>query len=162
MTDMAEPDRDAARQMWHDYLASQPAQFSGEESLPDVDGFGDSRELADELIALVLDGIKRATAGLVADYEAAGEPLPGPGDHWVACDGAGVPRAVLRTTEVRVGHLDSVDDAFAYDEGEGDRSREAWLAGHRAFASRRGAALGIATGDDSMMAFERFEVVWQA
>ncbi|MEJ7756826.1 MAG: hypothetical protein WKF83_11360 [Nocardioidaceae bacterium] len=74
---MAEPDRDAARQMWHDYLASQPAQFSGEESLPDVDGFGDSRELADELIALVLDGIKRATAGLVADYEAAGEPCRG-------------------------------------------------------------------------------------
>lgn len=34
-----------------------------------IETFGDSSELADELIAFVVDGPKRATAGLVAEFE---------------------------------------------------------------------------------------------
>jgi len=41
-----------------------------------VFAFGDSPEMADELAHLVLDGPKRATAGLVLEFERDGEPLP--------------------------------------------------------------------------------------
>src|SRR5262245_48242055 len=81
-----------------------------------VEQFGDSRKLADKLITLVLDGAKRATAAAVVEFERAGESIPESGDLWIACDGSGVPRALLRTTEVRVGPLSSVDEAFAWDE----------------------------------------------
>ncbi len=53
--------------------------------------FGDTVELADELIGLILRGPKRATASAVADYEADDEKLPELDDLWVGCDGKGAP-----------------------------------------------------------------------
>ena len=97
--------------------------------------FGDSVELADELLALVLHGPKRATAGLVAEFTADEERLPRIGGHWIVCDGRGVPQAVLRTVGLRLGVVESVDDAFAWDEGEGDRTRADWLRGQRVCGS---------------------------
>ena len=115
--------------MWRDYVAAHPASASVDDEHP-AERFGDSAELADELIDLVLHGPKRATAALVADFLAEGRPLPRIGGHWIACDGSRAPRAVLRTTELRLGPIDSVDDAFA------------------------------CFTDDQEVVFERFRVVW--
>jgi uncharacterized protein YhfF len=81
-------------------------------------------------------------------------------NFWVACDGNGAPRCVLRTVELRLGRLDSVDDAFAWDEGEGDRTRADRPAGHLAYFTRTQAARGQAWDDDLEVVFERFQVVW--
>jgi uncharacterized protein YhfF len=135
-----------------------PAERDGPDA---VEHFGDSPELADELLALVLHGPKRATAGSLAAFEREGAPLPAVGDHWVAADGHGRPRAVLRTSEVRVGPLSSVDDQFAWDEGEGDRTRATWLADHEAYFRREAAAFGVTFDPDMPTVFERFEVVYQ-
>lgn len=149
--------------MWDAYAARFPERATADQTAPDdlvVEQFGDSAELADELLALVLDGPKRATASLVVEYVAAGEPLPSIGGHWVACDGAGAPRAILRTTELRVGQVLSVDDAFAWDEGEDDRTRDSWLREHRRYWDRVCAAQGLSFDDSSEVVFERFDVVW--
>lgn len=37
----------------------------------------------------------------------------------VVVDGQGVPKAVLKTIELTKRRFDEVDEAFAYDEGEG-------------------------------------------
>lgn len=126
----------------------------------DVFCFGDSPEMADELAALVLAGTKRATAGLLADHEDEGTAVPAAGDHCVVHLGDGRPCAVIRSTEVRVGPLSSVDAAFAWDEGEGDRSLAYWQAAHERFFRRRCAALGLAFDDSVEVVFERFELVW--
>lgn len=125
-----------------------------------VEQFGDSPALADELLELVLHGPKRATAGSLAAYEHEGAPLPAVGDHWVVVDGSGRPRVVLRTAEVRVGPLSSVDDAFARDEGEGDRTRATWLADHEAYFRRELASLDLRFDPDMPTVFERFDVVY--
>ena len=125
-----------------------------------VERFGDSPELADELVALVLKGPKRATAGSLAAFEREDAPLPLVGDHWAVVDGAGRPRAVLCTTEVRVGPLSSVDDAFAWAEGEGDRTRASWLADHEAYFRRELASLDLPFDPDMSTVFERFDVVY--
>ncbi|MGY1672617.1 ASCH domain-containing protein [Geodermatophilus sp. SYSU D00710] len=151
--------REEAAAMWRQYAATRPAGGPPEDE-PPVERFGDSRSLADELIALVLAGTKRATAGLAGDFAREEEPLPRIGGYWIACDGDGRPRAVLRSTELRVGRLDSVDDAFAWDEGEGDRTREDWLRGHLRYFTRTLAALGQAWDDELEVVFERFRVVW--
>ena len=116
--------------------------------------------LADELLELILSGRKRATAGLLRDHEVKGEALPVVGEHVVVLDSKGAPRAIWRTTELRIGPFVSVDDAFAWDEGEGDRSRADWLEGHRWWFGRQADREGFAFADDTPTIFERFEVVW--
>ena len=118
--------------------------------------FGDSGDLADELLAFVERGTKRATAGSIAEYEAEKEPIPQPGAYFGLLDGRGRGRFVMQTTEVSVGRLDSVDAAFAWDEGEYDRTRESWLDGHRRYFLRQ----GIVNPDALELVFERFRVVW--
>jgi len=125
-----------------------------------VEPFGDSAALADDLLALVIDGPKRATAGGLADYAHHGDPLPYEGRLTVATDGSGQPRAVLRTTEVRVGPLSSVDDAFAWDEGEGDRSRADWLRLHEAYFARYLPTIGHTFDPEMATVFERFDLVY--
>ena len=141
---VAPPDLVAAERMWAEYAAAHPeALVAGDEYV--VEGFGDSAPLADALLDLVLHGPKRATAALSIEYEEEGEQLPRIGGHWIACDGSGAPRAILRTTELRLGDFDSVDEAFARDEGENERTR---------------AAAGSAFDPSDEIVFERFSVVW--
>lgn len=94
--------------------------------------FGDSPALADELLALVLEGKKRATCWAVAEGMKGAEI----GKHMVVCDGAGRPRAVLQTLELTQRRFDEVDAAFAFDEGEGDRSLAFWRAAHQGYFTR--------------------------
>lgn len=147
--------------LWHEFLALHPDH---RRECPPVEAFGDSPTMADGLLDLVIHGPKRATAGLVADYALDNEPLPRVGQHRVVTDGAGTESVVVRYLDVRVGRLDSVDEQFAWDEGEGDRTRDSWLADHRAFAGRRCAAQGIAIPAEGVDAldtvFQRFAVVW--
>lgn len=159
MTVLPAPDRAAAAEMWAAYLAAHPdaATLAPEYS---VEFYGDSVELADELIGLVIAGGKRATAGLVDDFRDEGVPLPRVGSHWIACDGSGAPRVVQRSIELRIGPIESIDDAFAWDEGEGDRTRSDWLDGHRRFFTRTLAARGIVFDESQPVLFERFRVVW--
>jgi uncharacterized protein YhfF len=152
-------DRSGALAMWRQYVDTRTFPAPPDEE-PWVGRFGDSPGMADELLALVLAGTKRATAGLVRNHVLAPEPLPRIGGHWVVCDGAGTPRCVLRTVELRVGRLDSVDDAFAWDEGEGDRSRNYWLEAHLRYFTRTRATRGEQWNDDLEVLFERFRVVW--
>jgi uncharacterized protein YhfF len=126
----------------------------------DVVAFGDGPEMATELAELTVAGIKRATAGLVRQFGPGGEAAPVIGGFVVLVDGADCPCAIWRTAELRIGPLNSVDEQFAWDEGEGDRTRDWWLAAHRRFFTRRAAAEGIQMHDEIETVFERFEIVW--
>jgi uncharacterized protein YhfF len=126
----------------------------------DVVAFGDGPDMATELAELVVVGIKRATAGLVRQFGPGGEPPPVPGGYVVLLDGADRPRAIWRTTELRTGPLNSVDERFAWDEGEGDRTRDWWLAAHVRFFTRWAAAQDFRMHDEIETVFERFEIVW--
>src|SRR6266566_4491667 len=117
-------------------------------------------EMATELAELVVAGIKRATAGLVRQFGPDGEPPPVVGGYVVLLDGADRPRAVWRTIEVRIGPLNSVDERFAWDEGEGERTRAWWLSAHRRFFGRRAAAQAYRMHDEIETIFERFEIIW--
>ena len=126
----------------------------------DVCRMGSSAAMGNELLDLILGGRKRATAYLLRDVEQGGEKLSRVGGHVVVVDGSDRPRAIWRTRTVEVKPLDHVDPAFAWDEGEGDRTRDGWLAIHRRYFAARAANEGF-TFDESMPAvFERFILVW--
>ena len=157
--DLADPDLVAAERMWSDYAASR-SELAATGTEHTVEQFGDSRSLADELLELVVHGPKRATADLVAELTRDGDPLPRVGGHWIACDGAGRPRVVLRSVELRLGPFDSVDEAFAFDEGEDDRTLASWKDNHQRYWKRTCAARGVEWSAQQEVMFERFEVVW--
>ena len=149
---------DGVQALWQAYC-----EAAGEDpsSLGAVERFGDSAEMANELLGLVLAGTKTATAGLARDYAETGEPLPEPGGHWIAVDGHGVARCVLRTVEIRLGTLGTVDEDFARDEGEGDRSRAWWLDAHRQFFVRQYQHTERPFDEEQgEVVFECFQLVW--
>jgi uncharacterized protein YhfF len=111
--------------------------------------FGDSPKMADELLAHVLAGEKTATCWSVADGE-----LTQVGKRMVVKDGAGRPRAVLETVDLRQRRFDTVDEAFALAEGEGFTSLQDWRDDHQRYFARNG---GFAP--DMMLWCERFRLV---
>ncbi len=113
--------------------------------------FGDSRELCDELLALVRSGAKTATCGALRDFEA-GEPMPQVGRRDLALDWDGKPVLVIETTEVTIRRFRDVPEGFALAEGEG--SLEDWKQGHIAFFSRNGGF-----DPDMQLVCERFRLV---
>ncbi|MGI8948469.1 MAG: ASCH domain-containing protein [Ornithinimicrobium sp.] len=100
---------------------------------PPAWSFGGDPTQADELLSLVLAGTKTATSSARADYDADGEQVPEFGSLSIVLDGAGHPRALLRTTDVRVVRFDQVDAAHARAEGEADGSLEQWREAHAEF-----------------------------
>ena len=114
--------------------------------------FGDSPELADELLALVLAGGKRATCSSLAACEA--DIMPTVGEVSVILDGAGRPRCAIRTTQVEIMAFEDIGEAFARAEGEGDLSYAWWRDAHEAYYCREGSwAPGM------KVVCERFELV---
>jgi uncharacterized protein YhfF len=108
----------------------------------------------------VLRGAKTGTATAVAELEAAGEPVPKKGDLSVVLDGAGEPRALIRTTAVDVVAFDDVTEEFAYTEGEGERTLASWRADHEAYWRRVLPTLGLEFDRSMDVVCERFEVLY--
>ena len=123
---------------------------------PEAWAFGDSPELADELLELVLDGRKTATCDALWRYEVEQERLSEPGDLWIILDGEGSPRCVIETIEVNVRPMNEVDETFAFDEGEDDRSWSSWYAAHERYFRRTLAEIDRAFEPTMPLVLERF------
>jgi uncharacterized protein YhfF len=144
---------DAVQAMWDEFAAA-----TGVVDDHTVEAFAEGDPtLSTELGLLVRDGPKRATASVVAAYETEGEPLPRLGTYTVVIDGAGLPLCIIRTTELAIRRFGEVDERFAFDEGEGDRTLSFWRQAHREFFATHG---GITLDDDTEMVLERFQLVW--
>ncbi|KZL21241.1 ASCH domain protein [Pseudovibrio axinellae] len=107
------------------------------EHLPSF-AFGDSPDLADRLLELVLNGTKTASCGDLLSYEREGEPLPQPGDQYVVVDGKGQAACVIEMVTVDVRQFNEIDEVWAVLEGEGDLSLEFWQDAHREYFERNG------------------------
>jgi uncharacterized protein YhfF/GNAT superfamily N-acetyltransferase len=122
--------------------------------------FDDNQPSADALAALVLMGKKRATAGLLWEYESEGSGVPKPGDLSIVTNWAGEPQCVIETRSVVVRPFGEVDEDFAATEGEGDGSLAYWREVHWAYFTRACARIGQTPSHDMPVACERFEVIY--
>ena len=126
-----------------------------------VDKFGDSPQMADELLKPVLSGLKTATCSAVWEWEHEGNPPPKPGLLSVILNGADEPKCIIVTVEVTVKKYIEVDEVFARDEGEGDFSLEYWRAAHKRFFTRTLPAIGREFTEEMPLVCERFIIVWK-
>jgi uncharacterized protein YhfF len=116
--------------------------------------FGDSPEMADELLALVLAGTKTATCGALRDFPDGSPARPVVGRRDVVLDGKGRRAAVIETVEVTIKRFNEVDEAFAHDEGEGFRTAADWRERHRGYFERNSVF-----SPDMELVCERFRLV---
>ena len=141
---------------WEAYLVQHPEAAKRFDS---AWAFGDNPRLADELLALVLSGIKTGTAQNYELVEAKGLPLPFIGGLSVLLDSEGQPRAIIETTKVEVVPFDEVTAEFAYSEGEDDRSLESWRHEHEVFFTRELKNEGKDFDPDMRVICENFRLV---
>ncbi len=126
-----------------------------------VDKFGDSPQMADELLIPVLSGLKTATCSALWEWEHEGNNIPHPGLLSVIMDGNGEPKCIIETIDVTIKYYSEVDAGFANDEGEGDLSLDHWREAHKRFFTRTLLAIGREFTEDMPLVCERFKVVWK-
>ena len=112
--------------------------------------FGDSPQIADELLGLVLAGIKTGTCWPVSE----GLKGSAEGARYVVLDSAARPRAIIESVHLEQCRFDKVEADFASSEGEGDRSLATWREIHQACFTRQGAY-----APDMLLWCERFRLV---
>ena len=95
--------------------------------------FGTPGESRQKLIDFILHGNKRATAGLLRDYEAENEPLEHVGEVLAMIDNDGQVVGKLKITRVEVLPFIDVPDEFAIAEAEGDLCAADFRQSHRKF-----------------------------
>jgi len=127
---------------------------------PRVDGLrglelGTPGELRARLNGLVLAGTKRATAGLLSEYDEEGEELEHVGEHLALLDDDGNRVGTVEVTSLEIHPFIEVPWDFADAEGEGFTDLEDWRAGHRRFWER----VGTPVDDDTPIACLRFVLV---
>lgn len=144
---------------WRAYRESRP-DIAVPLAPPEAFAFGDSKEMADELGALVMRGVKLATASALWCYSE-GDALPEVGELAIVLNGHEQPLCVIKPTEVAVKPFYEVDEQFAHDEGEGDRSLAYWRGAHRRFFSRTLAYVNRIFDEAMPVVCERFKVVFR-
>jgi uncharacterized protein YhfF len=110
---------------------------------PIVDGLrtleiGTPGAMRQRLNQLILDGQKRATAGLLIEYVKENEELELEGELLALVDDDTQRIATVVVVEVETVPFIEVPWKFAQAEGEGDESLEEWREGHRRFWSAEG------------------------
>lgn len=115
---------------------------------------GTPGEMRQWLNGLILEGRKKATAGLLSDYAAEGEELESVGERMPLVDDEGKPVAMLVITKVETHRFIDVPWSFAASEGEGDESIEEWRDGHRRYFE----GVGTPVDDDSLITCISFEL----
>ena len=124
-----------------------------------ADGYGDTPELSEELLALIRTGQKRAGTGLLWAYEADDQALPEAGDIEIVVDHHNEPALVTRLTSVEIGPYAEVTPAYAAIEGEGDGSLDYWRRAHWAFFSRECQRIGREPSEAMPVICSIFEVL---
>jgi len=114
---------------------------------------GDNAEMGNQLADLVVKGIKTASCGSFASYQAE-ETAIKTGSYNIILNGQGEPVCVIRIVAMRLVRFSEVTEEFARKEGEGDLSLAYWRQEHKDFFTRAGFF-----AEDMELITEEFEVV---
>lgn len=150
---------DAAKEFWHAFEVE--TGMRGTDCFYGAGHFDDNESSANELARLVLEGKKRATAGLLWAAEKEGTALPCPGSLSIITNWSGRPLCVIETTGVEIVPFNQVSEDFASTEGEGDGSLSYWRATHWAYFERVCARIGRRADLAMPVICEHFNVVYR-
>ena len=145
-------------EFWERFCREHPQVDAGEPY--QIWYFGNTPELAEELVGLMLAGKKRATTSLELEFRDKPEEAPVEGGYSVVTDFEGHPQCIVRTTEVRTIPYNEVDADLAFDEGEGDQSLDYWRGVHWEYFTRQCTEFGVHPSETMQVMCERFELLF--
>lgn len=117
--------------------------------------FGTPGASRENLVNLVLHGNKRATAGLLHDYDREGEPVEHVGERLAMVDNDGRHVGTLLVTRTEIVRFCDVPDEFALAEAEGDLNTADFRASHLEYWTR----VGEQVDDDTLVVLVYFDLV---
>lgn len=140
-------------------------QYKEENELETAEKYGhyyfcNNEKDANELLALVVCGKKKATASNYYVYESEGESCPQIGDINILTDFHGNPQCIIITTRVDILPFNQVSAEFALLEGEGDGTLEYWRRGHKHFFTIECEDCGKQFDEEMPVVCEQFEVIY--
>ena len=145
---------------WQSYLSTLSEEDRKNAPEYAVDQFANTPESATSVGKLVRDGVKTTTSSLVWGLEHIGEPLPKVGNIELIVDGNDEPLCIIELTEVEIKPFNSVDEQFAFEYGEGDRTLAFWLSDNWDFHSRWCIEIGREPSETMPIVFQRFRVLY--
>lgn len=146
---------------WKQFLASLRPDSLYHAKPYIAEGWGDSPEMADDLGALIAQGVKTATCSALWEWEAEGNSLPEEGYITIVLDGHGEPLGIVESIEISIRKYNEVDADFAREEGEGDLSLPYWREAHKNFFSRALPKIGKEFSEDIPLVCERFRLIYK-
>lgn len=146
--------------LWHAFIGQHPAHAVS--PLPPHFYFCDNEADANTCADLVVKKIKKATAPLLWWYDHYKQSLPKIGDLFIVTDWQGTARAIIELTKLEVVPFNKVTAAFAFAEGEGNKSLAYWRKVHKAYYTREMKAVGTAFDENMLVSCEYFKTVFVA
>ncbi|MCL2616668.1 MAG: ASCH domain-containing protein [Defluviitaleaceae bacterium] len=143
---------------WQEFLAAKGLDASTKHY--DCFHFCNEEKLANDLLALVLSGVKVATSSAFPAYAAEGAALPQVGNYSIVTDFAGKPFCVIQTTAVTVMPFGEVTYEICKREGE-DKTLDTWREGHIKFFTQDAQEYGYEFSEAMPIVFEDFAMVYQ-
>ena len=153
--------KETVENYWAQFLASLPPDSPYRSKACFAEGWGDSPRMADELGALVVQGVKTATCSALWEWEAEGNPIPQKGMVTISLDGRGRPLCIIESIEVAIRNYNEVDADSARAEGEGDLSLNYWREAHKNYFPRVLPKIGREFSEDMPLVCERFRVIYK-
>jgi uncharacterized protein YhfF len=129
-------------------------------SIPNHFYFCDNEHDANTCAELVVQNIKQATAPSIWWYEYHNEPMPKVGTLFIVTDWHGEAKVIIEVTKLEQIRFKDVGEAFAYTEGEGDRSLAYWRKVHRAYYTREMEKAGAHFNENILISCEYFKLIF--
>jgi uncharacterized protein YhfF len=101
--------KETVENYWAQFLASLPHDSPYRSKAYVAEGWGDGPAMADELGALIVQGVKTATCSALWEWEAEGNPIPQKGLITIALDGRGEPLCIVESVEVTIRNYNEVN-----------------------------------------------------
>lgn len=144
------------KKFWNNFLQEHPQLNHLKDYKIDAWSFGNTPEMANELVNPVLEGKKTATCSLLRAYQGFENEIPRVGVYSLICDGNEKPKCIVFYTDTFICQFNDITEKHAYEEGEGDRTLDYWKKVHFEFFS----GYGNFEEDENLLC-ERFKVVYK-
>lgn len=144
-------------EFWHEFLA-----ITGTDPITkyvDSFSFGATKEMANELLDLVLCGKKKATASSLWTYKIENDRIHKVGDYSIVTDWGDIPRCVIQIVAVTIIPFCEMTFDICKREGEDD-NLASWKDGHSTFFTNEGITLGYSFSKDMPVVFEDFTLIF--
>ena len=144
--------------LWNAFIAQHPAHKNS--PIPPYFYFCDNEADANTCANLVVKKIKQATAPSMWWYRHNKQSLPKIGDLFIVTDWHGEAKAIIEITALEQVRFKDVGEAFAYAEGEGDKSLAYWKRVHKTYYTQEMESAGARFAENMLVSCEYFKTVF--